>query len=100
MSKTLSMAFAAAAVAFAGAMTTIDAKAADTGISAGRRIAASNRYCQDLWRCGPNGCNWYHVCTRPCPDGYSCTPLYGAYGPYGGASYWGGYTDSGWAYYR
>jgi hypothetical protein len=27
-----------------------------------------------------------------CPDGYSCYPLYGAYGPYGGASYWGAYT--------
>lgn len=27
-----------------------------------------------------------------CPDGYSCYPLYGAYGPYGGQSYWAAYT--------
>ena len=27
-----------------------------------------------------------------CPDGYSCYPLYGAYGPYGGKAYWGAYT--------
>jgi hypothetical protein len=60
------------------------------------RVAAAGPYCQDLWRCGPGGCNWYHVCTRPCPDRYSCSPLYGAYGPYGGVGYWGAYTDSGW----
>ena len=29
---------------------------------------------------------------RGCPDGYSCYPLYGAYGPYGGRAYWGAYT--------
>jgi hypothetical protein len=32
-----------------------------------------------------------------CPDRLSCYPLYGAYGPYGGAAYWGAYsydTDS------
>jgi hypothetical protein len=27
-----------------------------------------------------------------CPDGYSCYPLYGAYGPYGGKAYWAAYT--------
>jgi hypothetical protein len=27
-----------------------------------------------------------------CPDGYSCYPLYGAYGPYGGQEYWAAYT--------
>jgi hypothetical protein len=27
-----------------------------------------------------------------CPDGYSCYPLYGAYGPYGGKAFWGAYT--------
>lgn len=30
-----------------------------------------------------------------CPDGYSCYPLYGAYGPYGGTLFWGAYTDAG-----
>ncbi len=33
---------------------------------------------------------------RPCPDGYSCYPLYGAYGPYGGGAYWASYTYGGW----
>lgn len=34
---------------------------------------------------------------RPaCPDPYSCYPLYGAYGPYGGAAYWTRYTYAGW----
>jgi hypothetical protein len=27
-----------------------------------------------------------------CPDRYSCYPLYGAYGPYGGVAYWTAYT--------
>jgi hypothetical protein len=31
-----------------------------------------------------------------CPDAYSCAPLYGAYGPYGGAAYMTRYTYSGW----
>ena len=31
-----------------------------------------------------------------CPDPYSCAPLYGAYGPYGGAAYWTRYTYAGW----
>ena len=29
---------------------------------------------------------------RACPGGYSCSSLYGAYGPFGGASYWSRYT--------
>jgi hypothetical protein len=35
-------------------------------------------------------------CRVICPDGYSCHPLYGAYGPYGGVGYWGAYTFTGW----
>ncbi len=27
-----------------------------------------------------------------CPDRYSCSALYGAYGPYGGVAYWDAYT--------
>ena len=27
-----------------------------------------------------------------CPDRFSCYPLYGAYGPYGGRPYWNAYT--------
>ncbi|MBV8095694.1 MAG: hypothetical protein JO110_21195 [Acetobacteraceae bacterium] len=28
-----------------------------------------------------------------CPDRYSCSSLYGAYGPYGGRTYWAEYSD-------
>jgi hypothetical protein len=79
-----------------GATRTADAADAVIPREAGMTPLPVN--CQDLWRCGPNGCAWRRVCTRPCPDGYSCAPLYGAYGPYGGVGYWGGYTDSGWGY--
>jgi hypothetical protein len=27
-----------------------------------------------------------------CPDRFSCYPLYGAYGPYGGRTYWAEYS--------
>ena len=103
MSKFLLVTVSALLAAFIGVSATFDAKAADTmaPTQSRHRVATAGRYCQDLWRCSPNrGCNWYHVCTRPCPDGYSCSALYGAYGPYGGVSYWGGYTDSGWSHYR
>jgi hypothetical protein len=43
------------------------------------------------------GCGWRYTC---CPDRYSCSSLYGAYGPYGGAAYWSRYTYGGWAYIR
>jgi hypothetical protein len=44
-------------------------------------------------------CGLYDRCGFPvaCPSGM-CYSLYGAYGPYGGASYWGRYTYSGWRY--
>lgn len=102
MSKILLMLAGGFIIAFASVTVSFDANAADTDAPRlnRHRVAVANRYCQDLQRCGPDGCNWYQVCTRPCPDGFSCSPLYGAYGPYGGVSYWGGYTDSGWSYYR
>lgn len=34
----------------------------------------------------------YSYRKRSCPGGYSCYPLYGAYGPYGGVAFWGAYT--------
>ena len=40
--------------------------------------------------CGPYGCQKYRRIY--CPDRVSCYPLYGAYGPYGGAAYWGAYS--------
>jgi hypothetical protein len=45
--------------------------------------------CGPYAACGPR-------CRRVCPDGYSCQALYGAYGPYGGVGFWGGYTLTGW----
>lgn len=43
--------------------------------------------------CAHDGC----VARRPvCPDPYSCSSLYGAYGPYGGAAYWTRFTYAGW----
>ena len=36
------------------------------------------------------------VMRTACPDPYSCSPLYGAYGPYGGAAHWTRYTYAGW----
>ena len=35
-------------------------------------------------------------CPIICPGGYSCFPLYGAYGPNGGTGFWGAYTFTGW----
>ena len=43
--------------------------------------------------CTHDGC----VVRRPaCSDPYSCSSLYGAYGPYGGAAYWSRFTYAGW----
>jgi hypothetical protein len=48
-------------------------------------------------KCGPYGpCR--SRCRIICPDRYSCYPLYGAYGPYSGQGFWGGYTYSGWGF--
>jgi hypothetical protein len=43
------------------------------------------------------GCEYSKTC---CPDRYSCSSLYGAYGPQGGGAYWTRYTYGGWGYYR
>jgi hypothetical protein len=52
--------------------------------------------CAKQWYCGPGGCGWRRHCPIGCPDAYSCYPLYGAYGPYGGVRYWAAFTRSGW----
>jgi hypothetical protein len=72
------------------------AVAADVGMNR-QYSRGSGLVCHEIERCGPKGCHWYNVCSRPCPDAFSCAPLYGAYGPYGGTGYWAGYTDSGWS---
>lgn len=48
--------------------------------------------CERIWVCRGDLCGYKRVCWRGCPDRYSCSPLYGAYGPYGGGSYWGAYS--------
>jgi hypothetical protein len=48
--------------------------------------------CSKIWTCRGDLCQWKRVCWHGCPDRYSCSPLYGAYGPYGGAAYWGAYS--------
>ena len=53
------------------------------------RPACIGRECGPYAPCGAR-------CRIICPDGYSCHPLYGAYGPYGGVGFWGAYTFSGW----
>ena len=95
--RKISMVISAFIILASGAVA-FDAVAADATMRSKHRSYVASLNCQKLWRCTPAGCDWYRVCARPCPDGYSCSPLYGAYGPYGGTAYWGGYTDSGWSY--
>jgi hypothetical protein len=52
--------------------------------------------CHAVRHCSRAGCTWRHICPRECPDRYSCSSLYGAYGPYGGVAYWTAYTAPGW----
>jgi hypothetical protein len=66
------------------------AYAAELGISAAPR--AVERNCQRLQYCHGDVCQWKRVCWHGCPDRYSCAPLYGAYGPYGGRDYWAAYS--------
>jgi hypothetical protein len=67
-----------------GVVSTSDVKAADLQYDGRARVVRT-------------GCGWRHTC---CPDRYSCSSLYGAYGPYGGAAYWSRYTYGGWGYIR
>ena len=94
--RRISLIILAFVISFASIGVAFDAKAADVKTRSTHRSYVASLNCQKLWRCGPAGCDWYRVCARPCPDGYSCYPLYGAYGPYGGTDYWGADTDSGW----
>ena len=85
-------AIVAGVVALGGAMmlvTSSPAMAADTAVVR-KPLVLSGRTDRPPRRCGPD-----YPCAA-CPDGYSCAPLYGAYGPYGTVRYWGAYTFSGW----
>ncbi|MCP1837426.1 hypothetical protein ACVIHI_001202 [Bradyrhizobium sp. USDA 4524] len=67
--------------------------AAELGISPGpRAVQRVNGNCQRLQYCRGDVCQWKRVCWHGCPDRYSCAPLYGAYGPYGGRDYWAAYS--------
>jgi hypothetical protein len=37
----------------------------------------------------------HYVYRWRCPERYTCYPLYGAYGPFGGVAYWDAYTAGG-----
>ena len=70
------------------------ASAADLGAVPQERSVYAE--CRPVRHCTREGCRWRHVCPRECPDRYSCSPLYGAYGPYGGVAYGTAYTSPGW----
>jgi hypothetical protein len=55
--------------------------------------------CAGHWVCRADSCYWKRSCVRTCPGRYSCSSLYGAYGPYGGSRYWSAYTFGGWGTY-
>ena len=52
--------------------------------------------CRYVPICGPAGCSQQVLCRPAYSDAYLGHSLYGAYGPYGGTLYWGGYTAAGW----
>jgi hypothetical protein len=58
--------------------------AADAGLPVGQRAERHYRVEECGWR----------RCPTHCPDHYSCAPLYGAYGPWGGQQYWAAYSYS------
>ena len=72
-------------------------KAAEVAVPHTRIVKASP--CVGPGPCSPE-CLQRHHCRPFCPDGYSCYPLYGGYGPYGGIAYWDAYTGDGWGYPR
>ena len=70
------------------------ALAADMGgsVPSYRSVESVGANCQRIQTCQGEICRWKKVCWRGCSDRYSCTPLYGAYGPWGGSSYWAAYS--------
>jgi hypothetical protein len=62
-----------------------------------QRLSVARPACTLIWTCGRRNCGWRRSCAPAC-DRYSCSALYGAFGPYGGAAYWSAYTYGGWSY--
>jgi hypothetical protein len=56
----------------------------------------SEKDCQPIMVCGPYSCGYRQICHPNYSATYLGHSLYGAYGPYGGSSYWGAYTGAGW----
>ena len=69
-----------------GVVSTSDVMAADIQYNGRARAVVRSAGCEQRQNC--------------CPDRYSCSSLYGAYGPFGGGAYWTRYTYGGWGYYR
>ena len=91
--KSLAIAFGAVALLLAAPLGGPGAFAAELGISpAPRAVQRVSGNCQRLQYCHGDVCQWKRVCWHGCPDRYSCAPLYGAYGPYGGRDYWAAYS--------
>ena len=86
MRRPLLIAAITIATASAALLIAKPGQAADLSIN--RHVARSD--------CDASGCRRHHVIYR-CPD-LSCYPLYGAYGPYGGAAYWGAYSWGAYSY--
>jgi hypothetical protein len=83
-----------------GAMALAAPGSLDPAIAAIQDVETVIYRCHIVQRCGPAGCEWHRICPRGCPDGISCFPLYGAYGPWGGQAYWGGsYSLPSYSYY-
>jgi hypothetical protein len=65
-----------------------------SAIEATQSVESVMYRCHRVQYCTPAGCEWRRSCYRGCPDGISCFPLYGHYGPWGGRAYWGAYSSS------
>lgn len=74
--------FVVAAVAFSTLLFVGRGQAADLKVSKQHLVRSE---------CGPSGCRRSRIVSG-CPDTVSCYSIYGAYGPYGGAAYWGTYS--------
>lgn len=92
----LTVASASMAVCIAFGFST-NGRATELGVPRDR-VAEALPHCDGTQPCRPVSCGPGYRCKPLCPDGYSCYPLYGGYGPYGGSAYWDAYTGGGWEY--